>query len=97
MQRENVTPGWGTSYDRWNRALAHWAAHGYSEGTPIYLSVDEQALLTVARNFAGLPCANFDEACDSFRQALLAQCVAGGEHRIALDSLGGTDNVGIWK
>jgi hypothetical protein len=98
MQTQHAAPDYGNSYDRWNRALAHWAVHGSSEGTPIYLSVDEPALLTVARRFAGLACANIDEACDAFRQALIEKCVRcgpGGERRIDLSGLAGSDNDGI--
>jgi hypothetical protein len=45
--------------------------------------------------FAGLPCTTINEACDSFRQSLVAQCVNGGERRVDLSNLGGADSDGI--
>jgi len=95
MQTQHSAQGCGNDYDRWNRALAQWAVHGSSEGTPIYLSVDEPALLTVARGFADLSCATIDEACNAFRQALISRCVTGEEARVDLSTLGGTDSDGI--
>lgn len=95
MQIQHSAQGYGNEYDRWNRALAQWAVHGSSEGTPIYLSVDEPALLTVARRFAGLSCATSDEACNAFRQALISRCVTGNQPRVDLSTLGGTDSDGI--
>ncbi|MDW8243295.1 MAG: hypothetical protein RMJ88_08795 [Thermogemmata sp.] len=81
-------------YDSWNHALARWAVHNIPEGTPIYLSIDESVLLTVARNFAGLGCRNIEEACVAFRKALISRCVkgVGDEAYVDLDTLRGTDS-----
>lgn len=95
MEAQHAAQDGGNSYERWNRALARWAVQGSSEGTPIYISMDEPALLTVARLFAGLSCATVDEACNAFRQALISRCVAGSEPHVDLSGLGGIDGEGI--
>jgi hypothetical protein len=78
MNGQEQTANPVNSYDIWNCALAAWITRGASEGATIYLSVDEQALFTVAREYANLACQSAEEAVASFKASIGQRCGGAG-------------------
>lgn len=61
------------SYDAWNRAIAAYFLAGAAKGSPIFLSVDDDAIEDVKLSFVDEPVA--EEAVSDFREAIRTRCV----------------------
>lgn len=61
------------SYDAWNRAIAAYFLAGAAKGSPIFLSVDDDALEDIKLGFVDEPVA--EDAVHDFREAVRARCV----------------------
>jgi hypothetical protein len=76
-------------YDRWTQAILRWSTANYSEGEAVYLSVDEQTLHTVRRQYLGITTGTAEDAAREFQAAVRARLVNAHEGRVDLSPVHG--------
>lgn len=72
-------------YEAWNRAIVSYFTAGVATGSPIFLSVDSEALEEIATRFLDEPVA--DDPVSDFVNAVHQQCVVPSSESLRLDSL----------
>ena len=72
-------------YDAWNRAIAAYFTAGAAKGSPIFLSVDLEAIEEVATRFLDEPVAG-DPLLD-FVQAVRQRCVVRFRESVSMEGL----------
>jgi hypothetical protein len=74
-----------TSYSDWNAAIADFFTSGIRDGSPVYLTVDDDSLAYVGRQYLGLPAEN---ACKDFIAAVKERCTeaTGTTCRVRVDA-----------
>ena len=82
------------AYDAWNAALIEFATCGLRRGSPIYLSIDEHALLVSLRDFIGQPGKEALEVRQSFTDCVRQRCSFAFLSGLQVDSLLGRDTDG---
>jgi hypothetical protein len=76
-------------YDRWSQAILAWSTANYAEGDAVYLSVDEQTLHAVRRQYLGVTAGTADDAARDFQAAVRSRLVNSAEGRLDLSRLHG--------
>lgn len=64
------------TYDEWNEAIAEYFVSGFSSGSTVYLSVDEDTLMDIGRRFEQSETDNVNWV-DNFKEAVRTKCVIG--------------------
>jgi hypothetical protein len=81
-------------YDAWNAGLIEQATYGIRRGSPIYLSIDERALLVLWRQFLGQPAKEAQAVRKAFTECVRERCTVTFLSGLHLDSLFGKDSNG---
>jgi len=81
-------------YGRWNGALIDYATKSVPQGSPVFLSVDEDALWIIRQQFLGREGGTTQQAIDEFAAALRHRCLAPQGQPLDLAGLRGTDAAG---
>src|SRR5215475_4279835 len=77
------------SYDAWNAALIDMTTDGVRRGSPIYLSIDDRALLVAWRHFLGQPPRESSEVRTAFAECVRQRCTNPYFAGFDLDALSG--------
>ncbi|NTU58876.1 MAG: hypothetical protein HGB00_08195 [Chlorobiaceae bacterium] len=77
------------SYEEWNEAIIRFHTRNVPKGSPVYLTVNDEAVRQVGRSVLGL--AEWDVAYEDFIIAVRGKCTNGREEHleVCLDGLGG--------
>jgi hypothetical protein len=81
-------------YDAWNGALIELATCGIRRGSPIYLSIDERALILAWRHFLGQPATDGASVRRAFTDCVRERCSFAFLPSLHLDRLFGRDSGG---
>ena len=65
-----------SEYAKWNKALVDYFTGGIPQGAPIYLSVDDQAILEISRRLYSTEI-GIDQAVQYFLNAIRSECISG--------------------
>ena len=81
-------------YEHWNCALINYATKNISQGSPVYLSVDEEVLWIIHQQFLRREGSTTQQAIDEFMAALRRCVLVPQGHHLDLARLRGSDAAG---